>query len=333
MERGSNVAAWREEFEYAKSAELLTRCPVCTHAMGLLDPFATDCERTCGLCGFALANRGGIWRALAPGRERHFGQFMREYSQVRAREGRGSSSPEYYLALPYADANGRNGWQWKIRAVTFRYFLRRILPAFERRWMRPLEILDLGAGNGWLSYRLAQRGHLPVAIDLLDNGEDGLGAARHYYSGLGWMFPRFQAEMDRLPFAGGQFDAAVFNASFHYSTDYCATAAEALRCLRPGGHVVILDSPFYRRAGSGQQMLEERKNRFMQTFGFASDSIPSREFLTAGALEEMSFRLRLRWKVCRPWYGWRWALRPLKAGLMGRREPSKFHIFWAEVGG
>jgi hypothetical protein len=78
-------------------------------------------------------------------------------------------------------------------------------------------------------------------------------------------------------------------------------------------------------------MIEERRQKFTNSFGFASDSIPSREFLTPAALEEAAFTLSLRWKIFKPWYGWNWALRPVKARLLRQREPSKFYLFWAEV--
>ncbi len=331
MNTGANLVSVREEPHPVRQTVLLARCPVCTHVIGLLDP-AEDSAHACGLCSFQLRNHAGIWRALVPQREGYFRQFMHEYQHVRAREGRGSSSPDYYLSLPYADLTGRNAWQWSIRAISFRYLLRNILSGIESRVARPLDILDIGAGNGWLSYRLAQLGHLPVAVDLLDNDADGLGAARHYYGSLGWLFPRFQAEMDRLPFADAQFDVAIFNAALHYSEDYCATLREAVRCLRPGGHLLIIDSPFYRSEESGYRMVDERKRQFTRAFGFASDSIDSREFLTAAALAEVSASLGLRWKVRKPWYGVKWALRPVKARVLRRREPSNFYLFWAEVG-
>ncbi len=93
-------------------------------------------------------------------------------------------------------------------------------------------ILDLGAGNCWMSFRLALSGYRPVAVDLLTNDHDGLGAATHYRKHLNILFPRFQAEMEYLPFQGEQFDAIIFNASFHYSEDYEATLREALRCVK-----------------------------------------------------------------------------------------------------
>ena len=331
MAPNPSAACVKDESRPPQNA-VLVRCPVCAHVIGMIDP-AEMRDHACGTCGFLLLNRMGVWQALAPRRERYFRQFTKEYQQVRALEGRGSTLADYYLSLPYADVTGRNSWQWSIRANSFRYLLHNIFPAIEQSFARPLDVLDIGAGNGWLSYRLALRGHAPVAVDLLDDAGDGLGAARHYHNQLDCLFPRFRAEMDCLPFTDGQFDMAIFNASLHYSEDYCNTVREAVRCLRPGGHVLVVDSPCYRREESGRKMVAERKRQFAGRFGFASDSIRSREFLTPALLQEVERSLRLRWKIYKPWYGWQWALRPLKARLLQRREPSKFYIFWAEVAG
>ena len=117
------------------------------------------------------------------------------------------------------------------------------------------KVLDLGAGNCWLSYRLAELRHQPVAVDIFRDPRDGLRAARHYPVG----FPTVEADFDGLPFANASFDLVVFNASFHYSADYARTLSEARRCLRPEGRVVILDSPVYKRSEHGEQMRAERQ--------------------------------------------------------------------------
>ena len=70
-----------------------------------------------------------------------------------------------------------------------------------------------------MSFRLGGAGYHPVAVDLLTNDRDGLGAAEHYRQHLPEIFPRFQAELARLPFQNEQFDAVIFNASFHYAED------------------------------------------------------------------------------------------------------------------
>jgi hypothetical protein len=41
-----------------------------------------------------------------PEREAHFSRFVEDYEFIRASEGRGSTSDDYYLALPYRDLSG-----------------------------------------------------------------------------------------------------------------------------------------------------------------------------------------------------------------------------------
>jgi len=310
---------------------LRLRCPLCGLAGQTVDPIAEPEDPLCSSCGFVFERRDGIWNALAPNREAHFHQFVLDYQAVRASESRGSSGAHFYLALPYRDLTGRNTWQWKIRGRTYRCFEQKVLPAMESARPGGLDVLDIGAGNGWMSYRLALRGHRPVALDLLSNSQDGLGAAGHYFNYLPRPFPRFQAEMDQLPFDNGQFDLAVFNASFHYSEDYSRTLGEAIRCLRPPGQLVILDSPFYNREECGQRMVEERREGFRRKYGFASDSVCSREFLTARILDALTRNHHVNWRIFKPWYGIGWALRPLRARLAGRREPAKFYVLRGTV--
>jgi ubiquinone/menaquinone biosynthesis C-methylase UbiE len=141
------------------------------------------------------------------------------------------------------------------------------------------------------------------------------------------MFPRFQAELTRLPFQDEQFDAAIFNASFHYAEDYAATLREALRCVKSSGMVIVSDTPWYTREESGKRMVAERDAAFLKRFGTASDHIESLEYLTDERLRALEERLHIRWTVYSPRYGLRWAMRPLVARLCNRREPSRFRIY------
>lgn len=256
-------------------------------------------------------------------------RFLDEYRQIRYAEGRGSDDPEYYRALPYRDLTNRNSAMWEMRAKTYRYFEQKILPPMEQQAGRPLDILDLGAGNGWMSYRLALRDHCPVALDIFSDPRDGLLATRHYPRNI----PALEADFHSLPFKSGSFDLAIFNSAIHYSTDYRTPLGEVRRCLRPSGAVVILDSPIYRKRKDGERMARERHREFKTRFGFASDAIPSIEFLDEPALKALGQALQLRWKIHRPWYGWRWHLRPLKARLQHRRPPSRFWILVGEFRG
>jgi SAM-dependent methyltransferase len=257
----------------------------------------------------------------------YYAEFIRNYAHIRAAEGRGNTDPDFYLNLPYRDTSGNNRGQWAIRARTFDYLTQNLLKAPAKPDIT--RILDIGAGNGWMSFRLALAGYAPVAVDLLTNHDDGLGAAEHYRFFLPKLFPRFQAESEHLPFADDEFDAAIFNASFHYSEDYSASLKETLRCVRIGGSVIICDTPWYLHEESGQQMVAERKAYYRRKYGTASDSLHSLEYLTDERLRLLERELSIRWNILEPWYGFKWALRPLLAKLRGRRTPSKFRIYVA----
>ena len=313
--------------------DLRLQCPQCGGALGLLreDDFPPEFLMSCTICRFQMLNEDGIWRALPPVRAAYFSRFIREYQTVRQAEGRGSDNPDYYFALPYQDLSGNNLQQWAIRSRTYRFVENSILPGLEASRPGGLNVLDLGAGNGWMSYRLMLRGHRPVAVDLAVAEMDGLAAGRHYQRKLPRMFWRFQAELDRLPFADRQFDLAIFNASFHYSEDYAETLGEAIRCVRPGGSIIVADTAWYSREESGRQMLAERQQDFVQRYGFPSDGISSLEFLTDRRLDDLERNFGIRWQRYTPFYGFRWAMRPLEAKLKGKREPSRFRIYVAEV--
>jgi len=277
-----------------------------------------------------MCQKDKIWRALPIERATYYARFITDYETIRIAEGRGSTDSSYYLRLPFTTYTDRNADQWKIRATTYRYLKQTLLPRISSNSQRTAGILDIGAGNGWLSYRLSQAGIAAVAIDLLTNDLDGLGAAKHYDSSLEYPFLRIQAESDRLPFCDAQFDAVIFNASFHYAEDFLRTLREALRCLRPGGMIIITDSPWYTHEDSGWKMLAEKRSRFFNRFGIFSDSIRSQEFLTDERLNQLAQNLGLCWGRHTPFYGLRWSLRPLIAKLKGHREPSTFRIYVAK---
>jgi SAM-dependent methyltransferase len=249
-------------------------------------------------------------------------RFLEDYRHIRHAEGRGSDTCDYYRALPSCNRSDPNSAMWTMRSKTYSYFTKKILEPLEARESRPLDVLDLGAGNCWLSNRLSLRGHHPVALDIFADERDGLRAAIHYPN----PFPVIEADFDHLPLFPKRFDLAVFNASFHYSVNYFQTLSEIRRCLRPSGRFVILDTPIYRLKDHGRRMVEEKHAAFVRRYGFASDALPSMEFLDIPTIQALQKTLKIDWQIFKPWYGWRWHLRPLKAFLRRRRPPSRFWI-------
>jgi len=291
-------------------------CPACSSA----DLTATIEGVRCEHCQHEVANIDGIWRCLPESRLKFYRKFLETYTLVRVAEGRGSYDADTLRALPECPANHDLAWQWSIRARSFRSLLellRTHSPAKSR-------ILDLGAGTGWLSHRLQQEGYRPCAIDLSVDSKDGLGAARNFDS----QWPRLQAEYDHIPVADEQADAVIFNASFHYCNNREQAIREALRVLVSGGLLIIVDSPFYRLESSGKQMLEEQQQYFEKLIGQRSDSLSSTGYLTWKCMDVLSDCCNLKWRYERPWYGYRWALRPWISKLRRQREPASFVIAW-----
>ena len=286
-------------------------CPRCWGELTLEAPDQLRCEKD----ALVFRRVDGVWRFLLPERESHYASFIADYEKVRHFEGRFSVEASYYRALPVQDLSGRFSKDWKIRAASFR--------ALTKALSANSTILDLGAGNGWLSNQLTLAGHTVCAVDLLVNAEDGLGAWKYYES----TFTPIQAEFVALPIPDSSVDVVIFNASLHYSENYEQTLGESLRVLRPDGMLVIMDSPVYRAAESGRKMVAERKQQFLSRYGFASDAIESEGFLTYERIQTLGQALGIRWQHILPFYGLRWALKPLVARLRGGRGPAQFGLW------
>lgn len=293
-------------------------CPRCQTPLVQME----EDQLVCPVDGLTFSCQAGVWRMLLPERKPVFDQFIQEYEIIRQSEGRGSRKVDYYRALPYHDLKGNRFADWRIRAVSLDAFLRHVLIPIEQPQNHPLDILDLGSGNGWLANHLAGRGHQVAAVDLTVNDFDGLGCYRYYETS----YIPVQAEFDHLPFISRSVDLVVFNAALHYSLNYETTLLEALRVLAPSGHLVILDTPFYHNGASGELMVQERQHQFMEKYGFPSNALASENYLTYQRMADLAEKLHLGCQMITPFYGIRWGLRPWKARLLGWREPAHFHL-------
>ena len=260
-------------------------------------------------------------------------RYISAYVALREKEGRGAGGPKELFDLPYLTA-GPLAPQWKIRCRTFDRFVAVVLRPLERHAGRPLRVLDLGAGNGWLAGRMALRGHVAVALDFRCDGVDGLAAGAAYVKRLPRMFGRVAASFEELPFSLRAFDIALFNASLHYAENLSRALGEAARAVVSGGRVVILDSPFYRHAASGEEMVEEKRRATRHSFGDLAEDLlamASIEYLTGERLHEAARPLGLAFRRHRVLYPLAYEWRGVRARFTGAREPSRFDLWEARV--
>jgi SAM-dependent methyltransferase len=248
-----------------------------------------------------------------------FDRFLNPYQTVRRAEGWGAPTAAYYRSLPLVPPTDPQREIWRVRAASFRALLRTI--------STPRRVLDVGAGNGWLTYQLARRGHVVAAVDVNDDPLDGLGAFGNYPLAL----KAYRADFSALPFGSAQFDCVIFNASLHYARDLSSTVAEALRVLAPAGMIVVMDSPLYRHAASGRAMFVDKTRGIKDHLGveIGNDVIG---FLTFADFENLSCAFALNWRWTEPLVDVRWATRHWRARLRDEREPARFGLMMGTRG-
>jgi len=105
------------------------------------------------------------------------------------------------------------------------------------------KVLDVGAGLGFDSHRLALRGAQVTALEFSPLLAEW-GAAN--FPHIRWIGGFSHC----LPFQTGSFDAVFCNAALHHMRDIPAAISEALRVLRPGGLLITTCDSFRSDASS-----------------------------------------------------------------------------------
>jgi len=107
------------------------------------------------------------------------------------------------------------------------------------RLMPPMVIADLGAGDGSFSLLLAQNATKVIAIDssakMIEFAREQ--ARRHHVKNIDYRL----GDMEELPIDDEAVDLVFFSQSLHHALHPQHAIAEAIRILRPGGRIAILD--------------------------------------------------------------------------------------------
>jgi ubiquinone/menaquinone biosynthesis C-methylase UbiE len=100
-------------------------------------------------------------------------------------------------------------------------------------------VADLGAGEGTLSQLLAQRAEQVIAVDsspkMVEFGAEL--AKRHGLTNLEYRM----GEIEAVPIDDATVDLAIFSQALHHADSPLVAVREAMRILRPGGRLVVLD--------------------------------------------------------------------------------------------
>jgi SAM-dependent methyltransferase len=103
----------------------------------------------------------------------------------------------------------------------------------------PLDVADLGCGEGYLTIETARWARHVTAVDR-SNGvltRAKALAARKKCANITWK----KGELEKLPIDSQSMDVALLSQALHHASDPAQAIVEAARILRPGGRVLILD--------------------------------------------------------------------------------------------
>ena len=243
-------------------------CPECGASA-----FTAGADLHCPTEGRRFEDENGILPLLGENRRRELAYFLETYRKLRRAEGWGGAE-EYYRDLPFKDHSGRHRSIWRLRARSYTLAMQATESHFpelkktDECDKRALRILELGAGNGWLSRRMAERGHFVLATDISLDEEDGLGALDRYGSnGHPWRarVTRARADMEALALEGAQFDLVVANGSIHYAEKLSRPVQRSLPPAAPWGPLSYPGQPYLRRRSGGSSDGENTGARVQET--------------------------------------------------------------------
>jgi ubiquinone/menaquinone biosynthesis C-methylase UbiE len=162
-------------------------------------------------------------------------EFEQLYIDLRLHEKR-LYTDEEVAWLPEIGEDHIHREEWAIRKNSCKKLLR-----YLRHKNRPLKILEVGCGNGWLSYQLSQIRHsrvtgLDVNLPELQQAERVFAAISNLQFVYGDLasFPGFE-----------KFDIIVFAASIQYFPSFPDVMKTSLDHLNEKGEIHIIDSRFY----------------------------------------------------------------------------------------
>ena len=103
----------------------------------------------------------------------------------------------------------------------------------------PLDVADLGCGEGYLTIETARWAKQVIAVDRSDDvlARGRELARRRHVKNVRWK----KGDLEKLPIADRAVDVALLSQALHHAEHPDRALREAHRILRPGGRVLILD--------------------------------------------------------------------------------------------
>ena len=187
--------------------------------------------------GFLITRAVNIaYHNREPGNEQESNSVFEDlYIDVRRQEKRVYSDCQL-MFLPDIDPSHIHYKEWQTR----KHSSQKLINYLSKK-NKPLNILEVGCGNGWLSSKLSAIKNTEV-IGLDINHIEIRQAQRVFKKdNLEFVCDSFSPEL----FDGVKFDIVLFAASIQYFPSVKSVLQNAFKCLAAKGEIHIMDTPFY----------------------------------------------------------------------------------------
>lgn len=182
-------------------------------------------------------------------------EFEQLYIDLRVREKR-MYTDEEVMWLPDVSSDHVHRQEWKVRKASCQRLTR-----YLANKKKPLKILEVGCGNGWLSYHLSQIPHSNV-VGLDVNFFELQQASRVFAATPNLCF--IYGDLNDVQ--NDKFDIIVFAASIQYFRSFSDIMKLALIRLDTCGEIHIIDSHFYYQ--TEVEEARQRSRKYFDSKGF-----------------------------------------------------------------
>lgn len=184
--------------------------------------------------------------------------FEKLYLKVREKENR-IYRDEEVSELPNVRNNHPHFEEWVIRKYSFKK-----LDKYLREKNKPLHILDIGCGNGWMSNALSEiNNSLVTGFDI--NLYEIEQAQRVFKNNKGIKFIHDNG-FENILTKDEKFDSIILAASIQYFPDIKNLIKKLFHLLNTGNEIHILDSHFY--TGNNMNKAKEASLNYYNNIGF-----------------------------------------------------------------
>lgn len=185
----------------------------------------------------------------------HQNEFGESYIRLREKEGRLLTDPEVTKLPLITDSQFTH--EWAVRKNSSENLIQHL-----SQFNRPLKILEVGSGNGWLSFTIGKALSNSVVVGIDVNKTEVLQATRLFAN-------------DRTVFILGDiltfpflttFDVIIVAATIQYFSDARGLIRRLRNLLQHNGEIHLLDSPIYQSAEV--PAAQSRSRQYFTRLGF-----------------------------------------------------------------